>query len=392
MTSRIRPNSRVISDMARSCLWQNHAEGVLRALARPAIHLAREASVWPDALKSARGRGPLAVFLPAYGREGAALLRIHAIAEALPRFGWRSLVLPSTLTLAQRHRLIAASRPDVLVMQGARHALNRPALYPGCPVVYDMDDADFHLPHLQEPVARAMPQVAAVIAGSEYIADWCRAAGAGGVITVLTGMPVSARRHRPQAERPPVVAWAQTRPMQYTAEAGMVREVMRRVARGCPEVRFRLYDRRPGDDDAVPAGFEAAGIRTEWRAATGLRDYLASFDDVAIGLAPLCPETPFSRGKSVGKVLAYLDRKVPVVASDAGEHRRVFDAASGVVSNDPGVWSTEILRLLRDAPARQRMADAGFAVFRDRFSTGAVAEQVAGVLAAQVARPEKAAS
>lgn len=48
-------------------------------------------------------------------------------------------------------------------MQGARYPLNRPDLYPGVPIVYDMDDADFHLRHLVDPVVCAMPDAACVL-------------------------------------------------------------------------------------------------------------------------------------------------------------------------------------------------------------------------------------
>lgn len=157
----------------------------------------------------------MAVFLPASGPEGAALLRVYGIARSLRGLGWRTLILPWRLTLAQRQRFLARISPDVVVMQGARHALNRPDHYPGVPIVFDMDDADFHLPHLAEPVQRAMPQAAAVIAGSRYVAEWCRAAGAGQVDVVWTGSAVSAARRVPQALRPPVLAWAQTRPETY---------------------------------------------------------------------------------------------------------------------------------------------------------------------------------
>lgn len=90
----------------------------------------------------------------------------YGIAQALRELGWRTLVLPWKLTLAQRRRFLAWSRPDVVVMQGVRHGLNRPALYPDWPILLDMDDADFHLPHLAEPVRDAMGHVVGVIARS----------------------------------------------------------------------------------------------------------------------------------------------------------------------------------------------------------------------------------
>lgn len=152
------------------------------------------------------GRGPWAVFLPAYGPEGAAFLRIYAMAAAFRPLGSRTLVLPPRLTLAQRHRVLAWMSPDVLVMQGARHALNRPRFDPGQRIVFDMDDADFHLPHLAAPVERAMIDVAAVIAGSTYVANWCLEAGAPEAHVVWTGSPVSEQKRPAQAQRGAVIA------------------------------------------------------------------------------------------------------------------------------------------------------------------------------------------
>lgn len=330
--------------------------------------------MWSDLVVSRRGRGPLAVFLPAYGRQGAALLRIHNIAAALGAHGWRRLVLPHSLTLEQRRRLLAAACPDVVVMQGARHPLNRPELYPGVPVIYDMDDADFHLPHLAGPVARAMSEVAGVMAGSRYIAEWCRKRGARADV-VWTATPESRRAPVPHAARPPVVAWAQTTPWKYTAEADLVLQVMARVAARCPEVRLRLYDRPKTKDEAFADRFRQAGIRTEWLGTVNYRDYLKSFDDVALGLAPLCPENEFTRGKSFGKVLAYLDRRVPVIASDACEHGAFFDGQTGVITNDPAIWVNQALSLLRHPEARTALADAAFDRFRTRLTVAAAAAQ-----------------
>lgn len=359
-----------------------HSSGVagfLKALARPALGLLREAPVHSGRMLH-WGRGPRAVFLPAYGPEGAALLRIYNMATALRPLGWRTLVLPPKLTLAQRHRLLAQLSPDVVVMQGARHALNRPRLYPGQTIVFDMDDADFHLPHLSTPVRRAMADVRAVTAGSSYVADWCARAGARETHVVWTGSPVSLEFRRAQGVRPPVIAWAQSRPMTYTREADLVREVTARIAARRPGVTLRLFDRRPDDDPGFAASFHAPGLGVEWRPFTGYSDYLADFDDVALGLAPLCPESPFSRGKSFGKVLAYLDSRVPVIASAAGEHRAFFTERTGVVSNDLDHWVDAACGLLNDGEARGRMADAAFEAYRRRLSISASARQLDRIL------------
>ena len=370
--------------------------GLLTSLARPAVALCREAPVWGRVLAAGqgRGRGPVAAFLPAYGPEGAALLRIWRMAGAIRAFGWRSLVLPPRLTLAQRRRILGALSPDVVVMQGARHALNRPALYPGVPIVFDMDDADFHLAHLAGPVCRAMPQVAAVSAGSVYVADWCRAAGAPLARVIWTGAPVSARR--PAGQGRPVLAWAQTRPMTYLREADLVRRVTARIAarrreEGREAVTLRLFDRRSGDDPAFAESFRAPGLAVDWRPALPYGRFLEALGDASVGLAPLCPETPFSRGKSFGKVLAYLDARVPVIGSDACEHGAFFTPAMATISNDEEAWVEAACRLLDDPGLRRMQADAAFEAFRARLSTEAAARDLAALLSEVVshAKPRR---
>lgn len=149
----------------------------VRRAAQAARRLVDEVRLLADP-RLGRASGSRVVFLPSTGREGAAFPRIWAQAEALKASGWQTVVVPPWLKLPARHRVLARLSPDIVVMQGARHPLNRPALYPGHRVLYDMDDADFHLDHLAAPVAEAMGQVAGVIAGSRYVANWTRDHGA----------------------------------------------------------------------------------------------------------------------------------------------------------------------------------------------------------------------
>jgi len=351
----------------------------IRQFARPVIHGLREVPHW--VAMAGQGAGLRVVFLPARGiADGASRLRIYAIARALRARGWRCLVLNWRLTLPQRHRMIRAFGPDVLVMQGARHAQNRPELYPGLPIVYDMDDADFHLPHLEAPVRAAMPRVTTVLAGSEYIAKWCAGQGAPSAHVVWTGTPPSSRTRVPQANRQPVIAWAQTRPMTYEKEADLVRGAVRAIAQKVPDVTLRLFDRLPGDDPAFVERFKAPGVQVEWYPRVKYSDYLRAFDDVSVGLAPLCMDTPFSRGKSFGKVLAYLDRGVPVVGSNAGEHPKFFTPEAGQLFDTVEELEQAATALLVDPAVRQKQADAAYSAFRDRLSIETVAEQVAAVM------------
>ena len=353
----------------------------LRRPVRHVVHFLPEVPIWSSVITNRTRTGRRCLFLPANDRsDGAADLRIYRIADGLKVLGWQVLVLPPKLTLQQRRRMIRAFGPDVLVMQGVRHALNRPELYPGQPIVLDMDDADFHLAHLHDAVVQAMPRIETLIAGSRYIAEWGRGAGVPRAEVVWTGTPVSARARPAQAARRTVVAWGQTRPMTYVREAALVRQVLASVASRRPGVTLRLYDRLPGDDPAFAESFAAPGLVVEWRARASYDTYLASFDDVAVGLAPLCPETPFSRGKSFGKVLAYLDRKVPVIGSDAGEHDAFFTVDTGEITNDRAAWGRRLLSLLDDPVRRQLQADAAFQAFQTRLQSAVAVRRVDEVL------------
>jgi len=361
----------------------------LRAGLRFALHRATVAAV--IALAGPRGAAPCAVFLPSRGREMSSLLRIYMVAAALKRQGWQTAVVPWRLDLDSRHRILSALRPDVVVMQGARHPLNRPELYPGARIAYDMDDADFHLDHLAGPVREAMPQVELVLAGSRYVTDWCRAHGARAEV-VWTGTPVSSAPRKPHVARGPVVVWAQTAPATYHRERAFVLDVMRRVRVRHPDVRLRLCDRRPGEPDTILEPFRAAEIAVEWQGRMGYGRFLRSLGDVAVGLSPVITDNPFSRGKSFGKILAYLDRGVPVVAGDAVDHPLVLDPETAVLSNDPALCADAVCRLLDSPAARQAMADRGHARLRDVFAPERVAAQVDAALCGVLGRPDRQAT
>ena len=95
-----------------------------------------------------------------------------------------------------------------------------------------------------------------------------------------------------------------------------------------------------------------------------------------MGVAPLDAESPFSRGKSFGKILAYLDRDVPVVASDMADHGLFFTGETGVITNDETSWARAIVRLLGDAGERDRMASAARVSYLDRLTTAAAADML----------------
>lgn len=321
------------------------------------------------------GDGPKLAFLPSSGRQGASLLRAYLIADALAARGWRNLVLPHHLARGQRLRVLRRFKPDLLFVQGARHALNDPAHFGGAPYVFDLDDADFGNPAMCERLTRICTQAQAVIGGSRYVADWMRRYNPKGAV-VWTGAPVTESAQADHARRKLVVTWAQAEPLGYPVEFSFVQEVILGLKARGADFSFRLYGWRNLADRAPIARMEQAGVSVELCAPMPYAAFVASLRETAVGLSAICPASAFSKGKSFGKILAYLDARVPVIASDEADHALFFDAETGVVSNSPDVWVDAAVRLLADPGLRDRMANAAHQRMCERLSTEAAAAQI----------------
>lgn len=228
---------------------------------------------------------------------------------------------------------------------------------------------------MTEKMARTVAGARGVIAGSCYVAQWCCQHN-DQVQVVWTGTPASNWRRPEHAKRELIVAWAQSRPAHYVREFALVARVMEKVAAFRGPVRLRLYGWHEGDTSPYLAQLRNAGVEVELVGPLSYRRFIRSLGEVAVGLSPVCPETAFNRGKSFGKILAYLDAKVPVIASDEVDHSAFFDSRSGVVSNDEDVWVASILDLLENPQRREEMSNAAFEAFERTLTTKAAARQV----------------
>lgn len=156
-------------------------------------------------------------------------LRAWLVAPELERLGWRALVVPEPLSLAQRQRILRQERPDIVLLQQTRHPLNQPALYRPYPCVLDADDADYLDPRHHERIVRAATAAAAVIGGSRFVAS-CLGKHNPHSHVLWTGTPRPvAPPPVPPSQRAPVVAWAHATPLAYPREADFVQAVMTRV-------------------------------------------------------------------------------------------------------------------------------------------------------------------
>lgn len=330
----------------------------------------REMGLYARAIRQWR-RGPSVLFFPSQGLEdGASRLRAYAMADELRGLGWRTAVCPKHLGLAARRRAIALLRPDIVVMQTARHHLNRPHLFPGVRVVIDLDDADYIDPESAKPLIAALERSVGAIAGSRAVAGFCRS-HVEPVKVIWTGTPPSDGPMISQIERKPVVTWAASSPLGSTGEAAFLRKVLAELAAMGVDFSFRCYS----DDGSeayrtMVASIVPEGVAFETFPYLAYEKFLGSLQSVAVGLAPLIDIDGFSGGKSFGKVLAYVDSNVPVVTHAVVDHPLFFRSwENGVMAETPTEWAQAIARLLGDPALREALASAAGSDLRKRLST-----------------------
>jgi hypothetical protein len=357
----------------------------LRGPLRSALgRAAREAALYPRALTPKTGKR--VIFFPSGGREQSSLLRAYNIAAQMDGLGWSTLVVPKHLNLRQRRRIIRLFRPDVCVLQKCRHPLNRAEYFGDVPIALDLDDADFLSDDLAGPMADVARCALGVICGSRYIQSWAEQFNANAQI-VWTGSEQLNGPWPDHHKRAALVSWAQSDPAAYPVEFDFVVDVLTRVRAQSGPFKLRLYGWKQHADRTRIDRLNAAGIETELLGMLPYHAFLQSLRDVAVGLSPLVTQSPFSRGKSFGKVLGYLDAKVPVVCSDAADHALFFTPETGIVTNDKSQWVEAITALLAAPARRHALSEAAHARFTQHLSVAVAAAKVDKFLSALVPVP-----
>jgi hypothetical protein len=348
-------------------------------------HRGRELLFHAQRLVQPAAPGRRVVIFPGEAATGSASdLRATAIARELRKSGWRAMVVPSQLELDQRLRIIRAEKPDVILLHQSRHPLNRPHYYAGTPCVYDADDADILDPTCRDTVIECCRDSVAVIAGSRFLANEFRPYNPR-VSIVWTGTYLQPSPQMvPNEFRSPSVAWATSDPVGYSHEAEFVRKVILGLAQKV-QFTFQLYGVRTDLREAVDkflAPIRGAGVSVQIFEPAPYKLFAMSLESVAVGLQPISVENPFSRGKSFGKLLAYLVADVAIVASHAVDHPLFFkDRANGLLMpNDVDRWVEGVALLLRNARERSRLVANARLDFQARLTTFAAAELVNKVL------------
>lgn len=343
------------------------------AVLRSAMHRLREAALY--ARMPFAPRGGKILILQSTGRTMSGLLRGYEIAGRLRDRGWNCVVLPKQLELSQRKRFLRRFDPDLVLLLKSRDARNSHELLKDYPYLYDLDDADFLNPEIAERMIADIRNARGVMAGSRYVADWCRQHNPNTRV-VWTGTRPSVTDWTDHSRRGRIVTWAQSDPVRYPAEFDFVVSIMEQLAARESDVTLRLYGGDGTGDGGRSERLRGAGLTVQWMPFMGYGDFIRSLDEVAVGLSPVRVQSDFSRGKSFGKILAYLDARVPVIASDEVDHSVFFTPESGVISNDPEIWLTSLQMLLKSPDKRNAMAEAAHARFLRYLSLDVATDQV----------------
>jgi len=370
------------------------AKTLLRGLRAKAGQVVREAKLHLDRVRQPGDRPRAILFASQADSGGSGYLRAHAVGMALRARGWRTVMPNAHLSLSQRRRIVALERPDVILLQQARHPLNRPRYYPGVPTVFDLDDADILDQRCASDVIECLVESKAAIAGSRYVADLLKPHNPNvSVVWTCVDRDINAPV-TPQRARGPVVSWASLNPADFPLEAEMIQRAMVALA-AKTRFTFRLYgvrDRwgvRSSDwAERYVEPIKAAGAEIELIPLLAYDAFIESLQSVAVGLQPVCPEDQHSAGRSFGKVLAYLIAGAAVVASDAVDHPLFFRHGQNgmLVPNQPEAWANACAELLGNTEFRERVATAGRQDMGRRLVVSTAAEHLdrifRGVLAA----------
>jgi glycosyltransferase involved in cell wall biosynthesis len=225
-----------------------------------------------------------------------------------------------------------------------------------------------------------------VVGGSRFVADLLgRHNEHQYVLWTCAPAPASPPPTAPE-KRGPIVAWAHERPLLFPLEASLMQRVMIEVFRRT-RCTFWLFGSEPSEAQAWLEPLRAAGGHCVAIPLLPYEKYLSKVAQAAVGLQPVCTQNEFSRGRSFGKILAYLSGQVAVVASDAVEHPKFFrQAENGFLATDAVEdWVEPIVHLCEDQVLRRSVALAGWHVFQERLTTEVFARLLDPILQASIA-------
>jgi glycosyltransferase involved in cell wall biosynthesis len=176
---------------------------------------------------------------------------------------------------------------------------------------------------------------------------------------------------------PPVIAWGISSAGGYPEEAALVASALARVRNN--NWQFWLFGvKRENGNLPLIASLKDRGVPCQVFQPLPYDEFLNVLEEASIGLAPLVPSaSAFSAGKSFGKVLAYLDCRVSIVASNCAEHPMFFrHGKNGFLASNAAEFAECIDLLLSDGDLRTRVTELAHHDYVDKLSIGSVAREM----------------
>ena len=230
----------------------------------------------------------------------------------------------------------------------------------GVPVVYDFDDAIWHmdvsdanrrLRWLKDPTktARLIGMADLVIAGNNYLAEYARrySQNVEVIPTVIDTDLYDPRLVANRKDQRVVIGWtgSYTSLTHLKQELPMLHDVQQRWG---DKVLFRVIS----DRDLVAPGLKVENVR--WNSATEAAD-LAGLD---IGIMPL-PDDDWSRGKCGFKGLQYMGMGKAVVLSRVGVNKTIVQhGVNGFLASTSTEWVEALGQLIASSDLRAKLGAA----------------------------------
>jgi glycosyltransferase involved in cell wall biosynthesis len=239
------------------------------------------------------------------------------------------------------------------------------------PTVFDIDDAIFHNRWGLEArkIRRIVDAVRCVVAGNAYLAEFTGAFAK----TVIIPTVVDEKRYTPRVDPEGRFTIVWTGMSHNIKELAPYAQVLRRVL---AETRGRLVIAADALDAPFLANLPVEFIK--WSPHTEVTALAAGH----VGVMPLA-DTPYNRGKCAFKLIQYMARAIPVIASPVGANCEVVRSGiDGMFARSPVEWADHLFALARDRELRIRMGNAGRQRIEAAYSVTAVVPRYLDVLRA----------
>lgn len=238
----------------------------------------------------------------------------------------------------------------------------------GRPVVYDCDDAFFHIydthpnPLVRRMLGRKLEpllrRAAAASCGNAYLEAYAaRFCPNTMLLPTVVDTSVYKPAAAPRPDRPVTIGWigSPSTWLYVRPILPLLRELV--ASRG---IRVRVVGAGPGaQGDAFP-GLDLI----EWSEAREVEDVRA----MDIGVMPL-PDDIWARGKCGYKLVQYMACALPVVASPVGVNCEIVTPGeNGFLVTGEAEWRDALLRLIDDAVLRQGLGAAGRRRIEENYS------------------------